>query len=147
MLDRLKKRLEAEPAPQSDQLHIAAAALLVRAALIDGSIDMAEEKLLARLIGPHFGLNDAEAASLLADAKAAMDDANDLFQFTQKINAHFGAAHKLMLMELLWQVVLSDGVLDDYEANLLRRVAGLIYVTDGQSGAARKKAETALKGQ
>ena len=49
-----------------------------------------------------------------------------------------------MLLELLWQIVLSDGVVDDYEANLMRRVAGLIYVTDQQSGAARKKAQAAL---
>ena len=46
-----------------------------------------------------------------------------------------------MLVELLWQIVLADGVVDDYEANLMRRVAGLIHVTDQHSGEARKKAE------
>ena len=49
------------------------------------------------------------------------------------------ARHKLMLIELLWQIVLADGVVDDYEANLMRRVAGLIHVTDQQAGLARKK--------
>ena len=48
-----------------------------------------------------------------------------------------------MLVELLWRVVLADGVVDDYEANLLRRVAGLIHVTDQDAGAARKRAESA----
>ncbi len=52
-------------------------------------------------------------------------------------------AHKIMLIELLWQIVLADGVVDDYEANLMRRVAGLIHVTDQQAGQARKKAEQA----
>lgn len=47
-------------------------------------------------------------------------------------------------MQLLWQIVLSDGVVDDYEANLLRRVAGLIYITDQDAGSARKAAEAAL---
>lgn len=148
MLNRLKTVFTepvAETAePQSDELHIAAAALLVRAAQIDGSMDEGEAQLLRRLVGPHFGLQADAAAILLAEAKIAADEAGDLFQFTKRINAHFGEAHKIMLLELLWQIVLSDGVVDDYEANLMRRVAGLIYITDQQSGAARKKAQTVL---
>lgn len=148
MLDKLKT-LFAEPvsetqAPQSDALHIAAAALLVRAAQIDGNMDAGEETLLARLVGPHFGLDDGAAATLIHEAKDAANEASDLFQFTNRINQHFGEGHKIMLLELLWQIVLSDGVVDDYEANLLRRVAGLIYVTDQQAGQARKTAEAAL---
>lgn len=148
MLNKLKT-LFAEPvsetqAPQSDALHIAAAALLVRAAQIDGNMDAGEETLLARLVGPHFGLDDGAAATLIHEAKDAANEASDLFQFTNRINQHFGEGHKIMLLELLWQIVLSDGVVDDYEANLLRRVAGLIYVTDQQAGQARKTAEAAL---
>ena len=149
MLNKVKslftEPVTADEAPQSDALHIAAAALLVRAAQIDGTMDAGEEKLLARLVGPNFGLDADEAATLIGDAKQAVDEANDLFQFTNRINAHFGEGHKIMLLEFLWQIVLSDGVVDDYEANLLRRVAGLIYVTDQQAGQARKTAEAALK--
>lgn len=148
MLEKLKT-LIAEPigdedTPQSDALHIAAAALLVRAAQIDGKIDAVEETLLTRLVGPHFGLDETAAAVLIGEAKQAVNEASDLFQFTNRINQYFGEPHKIMLLELLWQIVLSDGVVDDYEANLLRRVAGLIYVTDQQAGQARKSAEAAL---
>ena len=150
MLDKLTK-IFAEPvaeaaAPQSDELHIAAAALLVRAAQIDGVMDAEEEKLLARLVGPHFGLEAEAASTLISEAKNAAGEASDLFQFTKRINAHFNEGHKIMLLELLWQIVLADGVVDDYEANLLRRVAGLIYITDQQAGQARKNAEAALNG-
>lgn len=130
--------------PRSDALHIAAAALLVRAAQIDGHMDEGEEKLIARLVGPHFGLDDAAAATLITEAKAAADEASDLFQFTVRINNHFSEPHKIMLLELLWQIVLSDGVVDDFEANLLRRVAGLIHITDQQAGQARKNAQNQL---
>lgn len=149
MLDRIKS-LFTEPVaedrvPQSDALHIAAAALLVRAAQIDGHMDEGEAQLLSRLVGPHFGLDETAAARLIDEAKQAVNEASDLFQFTNRINAHFGEGHKIVLLELLWQIVLSDGVVDDYEANLLRRVAGLIYVTDQQAGQARKAAEAVLK--
>jgi uncharacterized tellurite resistance protein B-like protein len=113
----------------------------VRAAQIDGHVDAHEQQLLQHLVGPYFGLNDDEAAALLTQATAAIDAANDLFQFTQQINANFGSEHKTMLVELLWRVVLADGVVDDYEANLIRRVAGLIHVSDAEAGAARKRAE------
>jgi uncharacterized tellurite resistance protein B-like protein len=43
------------------------------------------------------------------------------------------------MIEMLWEVVYADGRLDDYEANLMRRIAGLIYVSDGESGSARKR--------
>jgi uncharacterized tellurite resistance protein B-like protein len=44
-----------------------------------------------------------------------------------------------MIIEMLWEVVYADGVLHDYEANLLRRIGGLIYVSDRDRGAARKR--------
>ena len=146
MLNRLKILITTDrPAPEApepaDRLHVAAAALLVRAAQIDGHVDAHEQQLLQHLVGPYFGLNDDEAAALLTQATAAIDTANDLFQFTQQINANFGPEHKTMLVELLWRVVLADGVVDDYEANLIRRVAGLIHVSDAEAGAARKRAE------
>ena len=146
MLNRLKTLIATDrPAPKApepaDRLHVAAAALLVRAAQIDGHVDAHEQQLLQHLVGPYFGLNDDEAAALLTQATAAIDAANDLFQFTQQINANFGPQHKTMLVELLWRVVLADGVVDDYEANLIRRVAGLVHVSDAEAGAARKRAE------
>ena len=146
MLNRLKTLIAIDrPAPEApaptDRLHVAAAALLVRAAQIDGHVDAHEQQLLQHLVGPYFGLHDDEAAALLTQATAAIDAANDLFQFTQQINANFGPEHKTMLVELLWRVVLADGVVDDYEANLIRRVAGLVHVSDAEAGAARKRAE------
>jgi len=148
MLNRLKTLIATDtPAPEApepaDRLHVAAAALLVRAAQIDGHVDAHEQQLLQHLVGPYFGLNADEAAALLTQATAAIDAANDLFQFTQQINANFGPEHKTMLVELLWRVVLADDVVDDYEANLIRRVAGLIHVSDAEAGAARKRAEAA----
>jgi len=128
----------------ADALHVAAAALMLRAAQIDGDIDAHEEALIKRLLGPHFGLDADEAQTLLTHAHEAIESANDLFQFTQQINASFSIEHKLQLVEVLWQIVLADGVVDDYEANLMRRVAGLVYVTDQQAGVARKRAMATL---
>ena len=60
------------------------------------------------------------------------------------VTDRFSFEERVELMEMLWQVAYADGELDDFEANLLRRVAGLIHVSDRDSGAARKRAMARL---
>ena len=50
------------------------------------------------------------------------------------------------MIEMLWDVACADGVIHDFEANLVRRVAGLIHVSDRDSGAARKRALARMGG-
>ncbi|OUU12159.1 MAG: hypothetical protein CBB94_00585 [Gammaproteobacteria bacterium TMED34] len=56
------------------------------------------------------------------------------------MNKNFSDDKKLLLIETLWEIVLSDGELHDYESNLIRRLAGLLYISDVNSGNARKRA-------
>ena len=63
----------------------------------------------------------------------------DLFRWAQAIKRAYGETARIALIEKMWEVVYADGELDDYEANLLRRVAGLIYVPDRESGQARQR--------
>ena len=124
-----------------DAAHLAAAVLLVHAAQLDGHVDETETAVLARITGPNFGLSDDESQNLLDLAAAEAEDANDLFKWTKQINEHFEPDHKIQLIELLWRVVLADDIVTDYEANLLRRVAGLIHVSDKDSAMARQNAQ------
>jgi len=80
---------------------------------------------------------------LFDHARAAAESSTDLYHWTSKINAQFSEEHKLQLMELLWRVVDADGTVTDYEASLLRRIAGLIYVSDKESALARQRAREA----
>ena len=59
---------------------------------------------------------------------------------TNFINKNFDNNKKLLLIEALWEIVLSDGKIHDYESNLIRRLAGLLYISDINSGNARKRA-------
>ena len=55
------------------------------------------------------------------------------------INDHYDHADRLAVMEMLWEVVYADGRLHAYEANLIRRVGGLLHITDRERGEARKR--------
>ena len=68
------------------------------------------------------------------------DNSKSLYHYTSYINKNFTDDKKLLLIEAMWEIVLSDGKVHDYESNLIRRLAGLLYISDINSGNARKRA-------
>ena len=68
------------------------------------------------------------------------NNANSLHFYASKINKEFTLEKKILLIETLWEIILADGKIHDYESNLIRRLAGLLYVSDVATGNAKKKA-------
>ncbi len=144
MIDRIAAFLRGRAAapdtpPSRDEKQLAAAALLVEAALMDEGFDDRERRTIERLVVARFGLDEDECGRLIAAAEAAVAESNQLHRFTRAVKDHFAPDERVELIEMLWEVAYADGVLHDYEANLLRRVGGLIYVSDRDSGEARKR--------
>jgi uncharacterized tellurite resistance protein B-like protein len=142
MIERLKALLSgragaAETKP--DELRLATAALLLETAVLDGHFGDDERVVIQSVLEDHFGLNGRDAAALIADARQAVEDAGELYGFTKVVKDSYPPEDRISIIEMLWRVAYADGELHDYEANLVRRVAGLIYVADQDSGAARKR--------
>ena len=145
MIDRLKALLAERAAPAgavhtTDQLHLAAAALLVEAARMDDNVDADELARIGELVQWRFGLDEDEAAELVAEAERATEDAVELYRFTRVVRDAFGQDERVQLVEMLWDVSCADGEVHALEASLLRRICGLLNVSDSDSGAARKRA-------
>jgi uncharacterized tellurite resistance protein B-like protein len=117
----------------------AAIALLIEAAVMDGEFDVDERHVIAGLIVQRFGLDAADVEDLIAAGEQAVADSHQLYAFTRVIKEGFDFDQRIELIEMLWQVAYADGELHDFEASLVRRVAGLIHVSDRDSGTARKK--------
>jgi uncharacterized tellurite resistance protein B-like protein len=122
-----------------NNLHLAAAVLMVDAASIDGEFGDTERCIVAAILKRHFSLSDDGVATLLSMAEGKRESASDLNRYTLTIKDEFSEAQRVELVELLWEVVYADGELHAYEANLLRRIAGLLYVSDRERGDARKR--------
>lgn len=122
-----------------DELQLAAAALLVEAASLDGHYGGAEQAAIDVLLRQRFGLSDAEAQDLHDLAVAEQSEANQLLGFTRVIKDRYSPEERVELIEMVWEVAYADGELHDYEANLLRRLGGLLYVSDRERGEARKR--------
>ena len=124
----------------TDPVKLASAALLARAAWLDGKLDAAEETALNRLMVERFSINEKEAQAIITEATEDVDNGNDIYKYTKIVRNSFDNAERVALMEMLWEIVYSDGELHDFESTLMRRLAGLLYVDDRESGAARKRA-------
>ena len=124
----------------ADDPKLATAALLVEAALMDAQFEASERQRIEALLERRFEIEPADAKALVERASEQVESSSQLFGFTRTVNDHFDHEERVGLVEMLWQVVYSDGRLDDYEANLMRRIAGLVHVSDRESGAARKRA-------
>lgn len=146
MLQRLKSFLAGDESAQEvelspeDELAAAAVAVFVEAALLDGGFGDDERQIILQLMTERFQIPETEAAALVDSAASDSEHANKLYSATRTIRDGFGIEERIDVMEMLWQVAYADGVLHDYEANLVRRVAGLLYVQDQDNGRARKRA-------
>ena len=114
--------------------------LMIEAAYTDGQIDKSElNKIKLSLINV-FSEDPTEVNLVLEEAEKNKNNSKSLHHYTSFINKNFDEDKKLLLIEALWEIVLSDGEVHDFESNLLRRLAGLLYISDVDSGNAKKRA-------
>jgi uncharacterized tellurite resistance protein B-like protein len=128
-------------ATAEDDRHLAAAALLVEVAAVDEDFDEAERERITAFARERLGLSETDAQSLVDTAKGEVDGATQLYAFTTAIKNGFSYEERVALIESLWEVVYADGHADPFEDQLMRRIGGLIAVTDRDRGHARKRAQ------
>ena len=145
MFDKLFGRKSAKPeaVSETDPLQLAVAALLVEAACADEDYEEREKAIIDKTLGAKFSLSTTEAAALRLQGETAQAGALDIQRFT-RIAKEMTEGEKISFIEELWEIVLSDGERDPFEDTLIRRICGLIYVDDRDSGAARARAEAKL---
>ena len=116
-----------------DNKNIMIAALLVHAAKMDENYTEIERKIIERALidFTHLPKNKIEEILNLAEKKE--QDSNQILEFTQEIKKN-NMRFRLQIIELLWKIIYSDGIADQYETNLIRRVCGLLYISDKDNG-------------
>ncbi|MBK1670884.1 hypothetical protein CKO28_22985 [Rhodovibrio sodomensis] len=144
MLDRIKAILRDQPVAADtggfDQLQIAVAVLLIEAARMDNKFDADERAAIATLLQRRFELAPEAAEQLLQQAQTQAQESVEFYTLTRTVKDAFEYEDRIEFMQMLWEVAYADGELHDHEANLMRRVTGLLHITDRESGEARKRA-------
>jgi uncharacterized tellurite resistance protein B-like protein len=124
---------EKHPAQFADNdYRLAAAALLVHAAAIDGDMSQAERDKLHSVIKQRFALTDEAADELIAKATEAEHESVDLYHFTSQLNRSLAEPGRARVVEMMWEIVFADGQRDELEDNLLWRAADLLGVSPAE---------------
>ena len=126
-------RVAAEERParnlREDELRLAAAALLVQASAIDGQVDAVERRKLKTLLQERFDLDGDEIQPLLDEAAVRENDSVDLYRFTSVLCRELDQDGRKRIVEMLWEVVMADAVVHEFESNLVWRTAELLGVS------------------
>ncbi|MHA6287442.1 tellurite resistance TerB family protein [Maricaulis sp. CAU 1757] len=124
---------------------VAAAALLVEAALVDGIYADSEQAQITAILQAAFELDSGEAAKLLDQAEELAEAAIDHHRFTKVIKACLSGQERVALLEQLWLVSLADGERSPFEEAFIRRISPLLALTDRDRVFARSRAEARLR--
>jgi len=119
--------------------------LMIEAANTDGNIDQEEINKISYSLINTFKEDPAVVENILNQALNNKDNSHSLHYYTSKINKNYSDEKKLILIQTLWEIILSDNEIHDFETNLIRRLAGLLYISDVNCGNAKIKAQKKLK--
>ncbi|MEK9501784.1 tellurite resistance TerB family protein [Gaopeijia maritima] len=136
---------DAPPQTRDRDLRLAACALLLELAHADDDFSGDERRHMERSIRRHFGLDERQAEELLRHAETARQEAPDLWRFTRLIREHYSLGQKMVLAEVMWALVYSDGELHAREDYLMRKVSKLLALDMGYLSEARRRAECTLE--
>jgi uncharacterized tellurite resistance protein B-like protein len=138
MITSLKKLFGADAPPVARMLEtrepreIATAALLLELARSDFSESAQEVEAIRHLLQRRFDLQDAALDELLNNATRRADTSVSLHEFTHRLNRELPEEDKLEIVEMLWRVSHADGRIDKHEEHLIRRIAGLLHISDSE---------------
>ena len=141
MLKNFFKKKEKDGSNNKNVLIIA---LLIHAAKIDENYTENEKKIIKNVIMNLNKTSSNQADELLKLAEKKEEESNQIIEFTKEIKK-YSMEFRLKIIEILWKIVYSDGSNDSYESNLIRRVCGLLYISDRDSGMIKLKVKNLSK--
>lgn len=134
------------PPAEANSPALALAVLLLETARSDDCIADSERRIIERALARRFDLRPFETARLVAAARQGARRATDLYHFTRIVVENFSERERVGIIEMLWDVAYSDGAVTGDEDALIRRVAGLLYVSDRDRGEAKRRARERAAG-
>ena len=119
------------------------AALLIHAAKIDENYEDKEKDIIKKTL-IELGAASAKVDKLISDASIIEENSNQILNFTKEVK-NAPESDKIKIIESLWKIIYSDDSADIYEANLMRRLAGLLYIDAKIMGDLKEKVKRGLK--
>ena len=143
MLKNIFKK-EKENKEKINNNNILVAALLIHAARIDDNYTAIEKEIIKKALIDLKLVEQNNSEKLLSEAEIKEQDSNQIVEFTREIKKN-SMKFRLKIVEILWKIIYSDNISDNYESNLIRRICGLLYISDKESGDIKLKVKNSRK--
>ena len=114
--------------------------LMIEAANTDGEVTQEELNKISHSLINVFKEDPKVVEVSLTKAFENKDNSKSLYYYTSKLNKSYTDEQKIQLIEVLWEIILADNEVHDFETNLIRRLAGLLYISDVECGNAKIRA-------
>ena len=124
-----------------DEDLVKVAALLIHAAKIDENFTSVEENIIKQTL-LMIGANNNDVERIIKAAQKIEENSNQILDFTKEVK-NMSEENKIKIIETLWKIIYSNKVADDYETNLMRRLAGLLYIDNKIMGDIKERIKRA----
>ena len=121
-----------------DNKNILVAALLIHAAKMDENYTNIEKKIIKKALMSLNNISETQSEDIIKLAEKEEEESNQIVKFTGEVKK-YSMEYRLKIIEVIWKIVYSDGVTDNFESNLIRRICGLLYVSDKDNGIIKNK--------
>ncbi len=126
---------------------ILVASILVECAKSDGVLGNDEEQKIKTILSKKLNLNDQELKEIFDEALKDSDERVELYSLTKNIRENFSHEEIIEIFVYMWEVILIDNMIDDFESSLMRKATGLFHLSGRDSAEAKKKAEDSISNQ
>tara|TARA_B100000795_G_scaffold40157_1_gene26395 strand:- start:81 stop:509 length:429 start_codon:yes stop_codon:yes gene_type:complete len=127
----------------NDKSYSNIAALLIYAAKIDENYENKEKEIIKKAL-IELGAESSHIDKLISNAEVIEENSNQILDFTKEVK-NVPESDKIRIIESLWKIIYSDDNADIYETNLMRRLAGLLYIDAKVMGDLKEKIKRELK--
>ena len=142
MISFFKNKEKEEDTVNNDKSYTNIAALLIHVAKIDENYEDKEKEIIRKTL-IELGATISSIDKLIADASVIEENSNQILSFTREIK-NAPESDKIRIVESLWKIIYSDDNADMYETNLMRRLAGLLYIDAKTMGDLKQKVKKEL---
>ena len=142
MINFFKNKEKEEDTLNNDKSYSNIAALLIHVAKIDENYEDKEKEIIRKTL-IELGATISNIDKLIADASVIEENSNQILSFTREVK-NAPESDKIRIVESLWKIIYSDDNADMYETNLMRRLAGLLYIDAKTMGDLKEKVKKEL---
>ena len=142
MISFFKNKEKEEDTVNNDKSYSNIAALLIHVAKIDENYEDKEKEIIKKTL-IELGATISNIDKLIADASVIEENSNQILSFTREVK-NAPESDKIRIVESLWKIIYSDDNADMYETNLMRRLAGLLYIDAKTMGDLKEKVKKEL---